>query len=59
MDKPLIVITGAGSGIGAVTARLFSARGPPLLLFARRRERLEGPHVTVREIVLAVTGQVA
>ncbi|WP_275549581.1 hypothetical protein [Streptomyces sp. SUK 48] len=42
-----------------MTARLFSARGPPLLLFARRRERLEGPHVTVREIVLAVTGQVA
>ncbi|MER8115996.1 hypothetical protein [Streptomyces sp. NPDC094031] len=42
-----------------MTARLFSTRGPPLLLLVRRRERLEGPNVTVREIVLAVTGQVA
>ncbi|WP_405421283.1 SDR family oxidoreductase [Streptomyces erythrochromogenes] len=41
MPKPLIVITGASSGIGAATARLFSEQGHPLLLLARRLERLE------------------
>ncbi|MEU9073832.1 SDR family oxidoreductase [Kitasatospora sp. NPDC048538] len=41
MSKPLIVITGASSGIGAATARLLSAQGHPLLLLARRLERLE------------------
>ncbi|MFJ3876678.1 SDR family oxidoreductase [Streptomyces sp. NPDC090077] len=41
MSKPLIVITGAGSGIGAATARLLSDRGHPLLLLARRLEKLE------------------
>ncbi|MFJ4963784.1 putative oxidoreductase [Streptomyces sp. ADI96-02] len=41
MAKPLIVITGASSGIGAATARLLSAQGHPLLLLARRLEKLE------------------
>ncbi|WP_347557138.1 SDR family oxidoreductase [Robbsia sp. KACC 23696] len=41
MSKPLIVITGASSGIGESTARLLSAAGYPLLLLARRLERLE------------------
>jgi len=40
MSKPLVVITGASSGIGAVSAKLFAARGYPLLLLARRIERL-------------------
>ena len=41
MTKPLIIITGASSGIGEAAARLFSAAGHPLLLLARRVERLE------------------
>lgn len=41
MSQPLIVITGASSGIGAATARLLSSRGYPLLLLARRLERME------------------
>ena len=41
MSKPLIIITGASSGIGEAAARLFSAAGHPLLLLARRVERLE------------------
>lgn len=41
MSKPLIIITGASSGIGEATARLLSAAGHPLLLLARRVERLE------------------
>jgi NADP-dependent 3-hydroxy acid dehydrogenase YdfG len=39
--KQLIVITGASSGIGAATARVFSKNGHPLLLLARRVEKLE------------------
>lgn len=38
---PLAVITGASSGIGAATARALSAAGHPVLLIARRLERLE------------------
>jgi NADP-dependent 3-hydroxy acid dehydrogenase YdfG len=41
MSKPLIVITGASSGIGASTAQLLSAQGHPLLLLARRVERMQ------------------
>ena len=39
--KELIVITGASSGIGEATAKVFSKAGHPLLLIARRVEKLE------------------
>lgn len=45
MSKPLIIVTGASSGIGEATARLFAAQGHPLLLLARRIERLEALHL--------------
>ncbi|MGL4603490.1 MAG: SDR family oxidoreductase [Iodobacter sp.] len=41
MTKSLIIITGASSGIGAATARLLSSQGHPLLLLARRLDRLQ------------------
>ncbi|MBV7515934.1 SDR family NAD(P)-dependent oxidoreductase, partial [Pseudomonas sp. PDM25] len=41
MTKPLIIITGASSGIGEAAARMLSAAGHPLLLLARRINRLE------------------
>ena len=41
MTKPLIIITGASSGIGEAAARILSAAGHPLLLLARRIDRLE------------------
>lgn len=40
-NKPLVVITGASSGIGAATAKHFSSVGYPLLLLARRLDRLK------------------
>ena len=40
-SKPLVVITGASSGIGAATARAFAAAGHPLLLIARRLEPMQ------------------
>jgi NADP-dependent 3-hydroxy acid dehydrogenase YdfG len=40
-EKPLVVITGASSGIGEAVARQFSRQGHPLLLIARRVQRIE------------------
>jgi NADP-dependent 3-hydroxy acid dehydrogenase YdfG len=39
--KPLIAITGASSGIGEAVAKTFSAAGHPVLLMARRLDRME------------------
>ncbi|NVZ42560.1 SDR family oxidoreductase [Pseudomonas sp. 21615526] len=42
MTEPsTIVITGAGTGIGAACARLYAAEGAQLILIGRRREPLE------------------
>ncbi|HJO91880.1 MAG TPA: SDR family oxidoreductase [Victivallales bacterium] len=41
MNKPLVVVTGASSGIGESIAREFSKKGHSLLLLARRIEKLE------------------
>lgn len=41
MPKPLVVITGASSGIGEEVARTFAREGHPLLLMARRIDRLK------------------
>lgn len=42
---PLVIITGASSGIGLATAKLFSERGHPLLLLARRLEIMDALHL--------------
>ncbi|MDI3469623.1 MAG: Short-chain dehydrogenase [Pseudolabrys sp.] len=39
--RPVTLITGASSGIGAELARVFAANGHALALVARRRDRLE------------------
>lgn len=39
-DAPVILITGASSGIGSATARLFATKGYRVVLAARRFERL-------------------
>jgi len=41
MDKPLVATTGASSGIGEAVSRAFSAAGHPVLLMARRLDRMQ------------------
>jgi len=51
--KPLVVVTGASSGIGAAIARRFSEAGHALLLVARRLENIEAlnlPNAMCREV---------
>lgn len=52
-NKPLVVITGASSGIGAAIAQRFSEAGHPLLLVARRVENIEAlglPNTMCRKV---------
>ena len=62
-NKKLIAITGASSGIGAATAKAFSAAGYPLLLMARRIELMEAmnlPNANCKEVdVLDLEGMKA
>lgn len=51
--KKLVIITGASSGIGEATAKLLSSQGHPLLLLARRVEKMEAlnlPNTLCRKV---------
>jgi NADP-dependent 3-hydroxy acid dehydrogenase YdfG len=52
-DKSLIAITGASSGIGEAVARAFSKAGHPVLLMARRLDRLQAlglPNAVLKQV---------
>lgn len=56
MDKKLVVITGASSGFGMALAKAFSKDGYPLLLLARRVEKMEAlnlPNTLCRKVDVA------
>ena len=57
-EKPVVLVTGASSGIGEGVARRFAAGGYRVVALARRRERLEKlaselSNVTDVEVVVA------
>ncbi|ETO05961.1 oxidoreductase, short-chain dehydrogenase/reductase family protein [Reticulomyxa filosa] len=52
IKKPLIVITGASSGIGEACARYFYKEGHPLLLLARRLEKMEKQFGEMKNILI-------
>ncbi|KAF9657509.1 MULTISPECIES: SDR family oxidoreductase [Tenacibaculum] len=52
-DKKLVVITGASSGFGLEMAKMFAEDGYPLLLLARRVEKMEAlnlPHTLCKKV---------
>lgn len=58
-DRPVAVVTGGGSGIGAATAARLVADGFEVVVTGRRRERLDGVVATLggpaRAVVMDVT----
>src|SRR4051812_40473724 len=47
-EPPIVLVTGASSGIGRATARLFGERGAVVVLVARGRPALEEAAAEVR-----------
>ena len=59
--KPLVAITGASSGIGEAVAKTFSAAGHPVLLMARRLERMQAlnlPNAVCCQVDVRDRGQI-
>lgn len=59
MMGKVVMITGAGRGIGAATARAMAEAGASLVLFARSREGIETLAAEFGERAIWVTGDVA
>src|ERR1700722_17387007 len=57
--KPMVLITGAGTGIGAATARLFSENGHPVCLVGRRKEKLQDVARSLKSPSFVISGDLS
>jgi NAD(P)-dependent dehydrogenase (short-subunit alcohol dehydrogenase family) len=58
LENKIAIITGGGTGIGAATAGLFCREGAQVVLFGRRKDRLEETAGTLGENALVVSGDI-
>jgi NAD(P)-dependent dehydrogenase (short-subunit alcohol dehydrogenase family) len=58
LENKIAIITGGGSGIGLSCARLFHQEGAKVVIFGRRKNRLEEAVRDIGEPVLAVAGDI-
>lgn len=61
MTNKTVIVTGAGTGIGAATAKAFAAEGYNVVLNGRRKDKLEGVAVEIgnNEAILICAGDVS
>jgi NAD(P)-dependent dehydrogenase (short-subunit alcohol dehydrogenase family) len=58
LDDKTAIITGGGSGIGLSCARLFSQEGARVVIFGRRKDRLEDATREIGLNIMAVPGDI-
>ena len=58
LENKIAIITGGGTGIGLSCARLFCREGAKVVIFGRRKNRLEDAVREIGEQVLAVQGDI-
>ena len=54
----IAIITGGGTGIGLACARLFVKEGAKVVIFGRRKDRLDQAHAEIGDAVLTIQGDI-